>query len=301
MAEKKTALWKKILGYFAFTLFALVTMFLITFPYDTLKNRARMEADAAGYILRIGSMGPGFFAVSASKIELAKKTDADAPETFVIDSVSVGPTLFPPGVAVKANVLGGSASASLSGFSMNRVKVTASDLDLSKGNLKAYSGIDMSGTIDAKVDLTLPKNGAELDLSQATGSISLETHNATVNGGTASIPIAAYGPEPTPLDLPKIALGDLTAKLKFDKGAGTVEELKSKSSDIEAQASGTMKLAKRVDYTELNMDIRFKPDSEFQKRLGPLGMAFSMVGADPKDPNWRAGKLTGYLSRPAFR
>ena len=33
MAEKKTALWKRIVGYSLFSIFALVLMFFVTFPY----------------------------------------------------------------------------------------------------------------------------------------------------------------------------------------------------------------------------------------------------------------------------
>ena len=70
---------------------------------------------------------------------------------------------------------------------------------------------------------------------------------------------------------------------------------------MELAATGTLKLAKRMEYAEPNLEVRFKPDPEFQKRLGLIGSALSMVGPDPKDPAWRMGRLTGFLGRPAFR
>jgi len=308
MAEKKTSLWKRILAYTAFSLFALVATFFLTFPYDALKDRVRLEADAAGYFLRIGKMGPGLFAVRASDVQVSKKSNAEPPpEALKIDSLSIGPSLFPPGLAVKVNLLGGTVTTRVSGFGSARIKVDAEDLDLTKGNLKAFSGVDFAGTLDAHVDLTVPRVAAaanapaEPDLAQASGTISLDAKALAINGGTANITIPQFGPDPTPVDLPKITVGELSGKVKIDKGAATIEEFKSKSSDLELAISGTVKMAKRLEYSEPNMEIRVKPDPEFQKRLGLLGSALSMIGADPKDPTWRLGRLTGYLGRPQFR
>jgi type II secretion system protein N len=314
MAEKKPALWKRIVGYTLFALFSLVATFFLTFPYDTLKDTLKNTAQAQGYVLRIGSLGPGLFSVRAKNVELSKvappNADENAPEPvpMMIDSVSVGPALFPPGLSVKASLLGGDITAKLTGLgATKRLRVDVEDLDLSKGNLKTASGIDMSGEIEAHLDVSVPVAAAapntppEPDLSQASGNMSLVTKGLAINGGTANITIAQFGPEPTPVDLPKIVLGEVNGKLKIEKGAATMEEFKSKSDDLELNLTGTAKLAKRLEYSEPNMELRLKPNPEFQKRLGMLGSLMSVIGPDPKDPTWRMGRLTGYLGRPQFR
>ena len=315
MAEKKTALWKRVLAYTAFSFVALIVMFFVTFPYDALKDRIHLEAENQGLAVDIGSMGPGFFAIRAKNVEFAKKSTTEVPnETLKIDSVSIGPTLFPPGIGVTAKIFGGSIFAQVAGLAGNKLRLDANDLDLSKGNLKGYTGIDFAGVVDFHFDLTIPKSEAvgagpaEPDLAQANGSISLDTKGLTVNGGTLAIVIPQYGSDPTPLDLPKIMFGDISGRVKIEKGLGTIGELSGKSQDIEMQASGTLKLAGRLingalrgaEYSEPNLEIRFKPDSEFQKRLGMIGMAISAVPSDPKDPTWRKGTLSGYLNRPKF-
>jgi type II secretion system protein N len=200
----------------------------------------------------------------------------------------------------------------LGGAAWVRVSVTGGvrfeldEIDLSQGNMKAFSGVDLAGKLSADVALTLPRtkvgNGpAQPDISQATGTVSINGQGLGVNGGTMSLVIPMYGSEPTPLDLPKIVVGDVNGKLSFDKGAGKIDELITKSADIEANATGTIKLAKRLDYSELAMEVRFKPDPEFQKRLGLIGSALSVVGPDPKDTSWRLGRLSGFLGKPAFR
>ena len=320
MAEKKTSLWKRIVGYSAFALFSIVATFFLTFPYDTLRDTIRSAALGQGYAVRMGSLGPGLLAMRATKVEVSRVVPdtglgaaaaRDAPQPpvpLMVDSISIGPTFFPPGVAVKMNLLGGDIVGRVTGLTgTRRVRIDVEDLDLAKGNLKASSGIDLSGEIEAHLDVSIPFAGAapgaqaEPDLAQATGSMSLDTKGLAINGGTANITIAQFGPDPTPVDLPKILLGEITGKMKIDKGVATIDEFKSKSPDLEINVGGTIKLAKRLEYAEPAMEVRVKPDPEFQKRLGLLGSAHSMIGADPKDPTWRLGRLTGYLGRPQFR
>lgn len=301
--EPRARRWPTFVGYPLFFLFALVVSFFITFPYEQLTTTVKNEADKAGYFVRIGNLGPGFLAVRATDVELSKKAIGDElPEPVKLDSVSVGPTLIPPGIGVNIKAFGGTASVRVSGMSKMRLKVDADELDVSKGNLKAYSGVDMTGSVGAHVDVTMPRvaGSSEPDLSQAAGTLSLQTKALTVNGGTVNVVLPQFGRDPTPLDLPKIIFGDIDGAVKLEKGVGTIEEFKSKSPNIEFNASGSVRLAKRFEYSEPNIELRFKADPEFQKGLGMVGMALSVAGPDPKDPSWRLGRLTGSFSRPRF-
>jgi type II secretion system protein N len=98
-------------GYAAFSFLALVIGFFLTFPYDALRERARLEAEASGYFLRVGSLGPGFFTVRASEVAVSKRADTDPPpEALKVDSVSFGPSLWPPGARVTMRALGGTVA-----------------------------------------------------------------------------------------------------------------------------------------------------------------------------------------------
>lgn len=307
MADKKPRPLLRTVGYFAFGLWALVTALFLTFPYDAVKECLQQEASRAGLELKMRSLGPGWAALTASDVEVSKKSDLQPPpQALLLDSLSVGPTLFPPGVAVKAAGLGGTMTARISQLSSLRIKVDLEGIDLSKGNVSGVSGINLSGIVDARLDVTIPKAapspGAPIDydLTQASGSISLSAKDLAVNGGTVMIPIPPY-PDPTPIDLPKIGLGEVSGKVSLDKGTATVDEFKTTSSDLESTASGTTKLAKRLEYSEANLEVRFRPNPEFQRRLGPIALGISAIGPDPRDPTWRLGRLTGYLGRPQFR
>src|SRR5688572_3846434 len=110
MPERKIARWKMVVGYVVFGFVTLIVSFMLTFPYETLKTRAQLEADNAGLYLRIGGMRPGFFGITATDVALSKKIGAGeekAPEPLRFQSVSLRPTLFPPGVSASADAFGG--------------------------------------------------------------------------------------------------------------------------------------------------------------------------------------------------
>jgi len=65
--------------------------------------------------------------------------------------------------------------------------------------------------------------------------------------------------------------------------------------------TGTLKLAKRIEYGEPNIELRLKTDPEFVKSLGVYGAGLAALAPDPKDPAWRVARISGYLGKPNFR
>ncbi len=309
MTERKTSKWKIILGYASFATAAFVFFFYVTFPYEALRQRIKAEAGAAGWDVEIGDMGPGFFGISADNLELKKKqapgaAEGDAPEVgFLVDSLSLRPSVFPLGVAFKADVMGGTARGAVGGMSALSVDVELDEVNLAEGNLKAFSGLDMTGLLNGRLKLTAPitasGNGPkEPDFGQANGELVLEGQQVVVNGGTLTVPM--YG-TPTPMDLPKIPFGNIDGLLKIEKGAGRLETLTAKSEELDLAGSGTLKLAKRLEYSEPNLELKFKVEQEFVKRLGMLGAGLGMLKSDPKDPQFKMVTMTGFIGRPSFR
>ncbi len=308
MTERKTKKWKIILGYASFATAAFVFFFYVTFPYEALRQRIKAEAGAAGWDVEIGDMGPGFFGISADNLELKKKSapgaGGDAPEVgFLIDSLALRPSVFPLGVAFKADVMGGTASGAVGGLGALDVSVKFDEVNLAEGNLKAFSGLDMAGIMNGHLNLTAPRtatgNGPkEPDFGQANGELVLDGEQVVVNGGTITVPM--YG-TPTPMDLPKINFGSIDGLLKIEKGAGKLEELTAKSEELNLMGSGTLKLAKRLEYSEPDLELKFKVEQDFVKRLGMLGAGLGMLKSDPKDPQFKMVKMTGFIGRPSFR
>ena len=316
-AETKIARWKLGLGYGAFSLVAFFVCLFLTFPYDTLRRRAVDAAADAGYALRIGSLRPGLRGLTATNVRISKVPDGMTPELqgmlasgvgmlpgpeelgepLNIDSVAVRPALLPLGLSFHANLLGGSVTGNVGGLGDTRVAMKLSNLDTSAGNLKGFSGMDLVGKLNGSLDLLLPKTRGQPDLSQADGQLTLDTQELLIQGGTVTVPM--YG-QPTPMDLPKIALGNIDARIRIEKGLGTVEKLQAKSEDLEVQGSGTVKLGQRLDVSQPDMAFKLRAEPEFVKRLGLLGAGLSMLPTDKDDPKFRVAHLSGFFNRPTF-
>lgn len=316
-AETKIARWKLVVGYGAFSLVAFVLCLCLTFPYDTLRRRAVDAAADAGFALRIGSLRPGLRGLTATNVRISKVPNGMTPELqsmlasnaamlpgpeelgepLSLDSVAMRPSLLPLGVAFHANLLGGSVSGNVGGLSDVQVAVTLSNLDPSAGNLKAFSGVDLAGKLNGTLNLTLPKTRGQPDLSQANGQLALDTKDLLIQGGNVMVPM--YG-TPTPMDLPRIALGNIDARIKIEKGLGTVETLQAKSDDLEIQGSGTVKLGQRLDVSQPDMDFKLAAEAEFVKRLGLIGAGLTILPTDKADPKFRVAHLGGFFNRPNF-
>ncbi|XXF75986.1 type II secretion system protein GspN [Myxococcaceae bacterium GXIMD 01537] len=324
-SDNKPARWKVVVGYTVFSVFALVVCLFLTFPFDTLRARLATEAARNGLALRIGSLRPGFLGITARDVQVSHPPEplsADAyaaltgeddsalgmmgpavfGEALVIDSVTVRPSLFPLGVSFNASALGGTLKGAVGGLKDVTVKLDAQGLRMDQGNLPAFSGVELEGTVGGRLTLTLPRGtgkDAELDLAAADGELALDTSGLVIRGGKVSVPMMPNTP-PVPIDLPRIAVGELVGRLDFVKGLGTVKELRLKSEDLEAHAEGTLKLGKRVAYSAPALDLRVKAETAFVKRIGLLGAGLSLMAQDPKDPNFRVGQLTGFLNKPQF-
>jgi type II secretion system protein N len=296
---------------------ALVLCLCLTFPYDTLRKRAVDAAADAGYALRIGSLRPGLRGLTATNVRLSKVPNGVTPELrsmlasstsllpgpeelgepLTIDSVALRPSLLPLGVAFHLDLMGGSVSGNVGGLSDVQMAMKLSDLDPSKGNLKGFTGVDLAGKLNGSLNLSMPKTRGQPDLSQANGQLALDTKELLIAGGNVIVPM--YG-QPTPMDLPRISLGEIDARIKIEKGLGTVEALQAKSEDLEVRGSGTVKLGQRLDVSQPDMDFKLRAEPEFVKRLGLLGAGLSILPADKEDPKFRAAHLSGFFNRPNF-
>ncbi|HET9450269.1 MAG TPA: type II secretion system protein GspN, partial [Aggregicoccus sp.] len=77
---QKTPRWQIGLAYGAFAFVALILGLALTFPYDTLRARIVSEAAAAGYAVRIGSLRPGLYGVTATNVRLSRPPAPLSPE-----------------------------------------------------------------------------------------------------------------------------------------------------------------------------------------------------------------------------
>jgi type II secretion system protein N len=300
--------WTRTGGYVAFSVVAFVFLLFLTFPYDAVEKRLAAEAAGQGLYVKFSGLGPGLFGVSATAVQISKKIDAGdeaIPDPIVVRSVAIRPSLSPMGIAFRGRIFGGKVSGAMGGSSETSLRFELEDVNLADPILKTLSGLELSGKLRGRLSLDIPKTAPnpaakvrEPDLSQAKGTLSVHLDQLAVNGGTMKVPM--YG-EMTPIDLPRIAVGDCEAKINFEKGLGTIEKFQAKGSDVDIAATGTLKLSKRLEYSEANVDLKLKLEDGFKNRLGLVAAGLAALPEDKENPGFRVAKLTGFLGRPNFR
>ncbi|KFE63292.1 type II secretion system protein GspN [Hyalangium minutum] len=330
--ETKTARWKIIVGYSAFSLFALVLCLFLTFPYGALRARIATEALKAGYVVRIDTLRPGLVGLTAKGVKVSQPPaplsaetvaaltsgdpstarmlgPAELGEALTIDSVSLRPTLFPLGVAFDSNALGGTITGNIGGRKTLEVRVKLAKLDPGAGNLKNFTGLDLEGSLNGSLNLSLPApegtggRPGEPDLSQADGELVLDGQNLLLKGSVEGSGVASQGSPVSllfPGGLPRIPVGELSANIRFEKGLGTVDKLRLGGDQLEILGTGTLKLNKRLQYAEPAMDIKIRVEPELVKELGTAGLGLSILPPDKEDPKFRAGRLSGSMGKLSF-
>lgn len=294
---QRTAAWVG-LGVFLFALFL-----ALTFPYDAVRARIASEADAAGLWVRIDSMGPAFLGVSARGVRVGERPDGPGPpaQTVRVDRLTLRPSLIPWGVGFSASLFGGDAGGAIGTGRASKLRVHFDHLDLARAGLATLTGVDAVGTVEGELSLDVPASGpqgGQPDLSQASGRLRLRGSGLEVKGGTITVPLMG---QMTPLDLPPVNFGKLEAELPIERGTGTVKALRIEGPELDIQATGTVRLARALPYSEPDLSLRIRPSAEFLRRMGMIAAGFTQLPVDPQDSAYRNAKLTGYLGKPSFR
>ncbi len=299
--------WQVIAGYVAFSLAVFILLLYLTFPYAAVEKRLSEEASNQGLSLRFVGLGAGVLGISASAVQISKKVEAgeDVPsDPIVVSSLAIRPSLSPLGLAYSGRVFGGKLRGSMGWVGDVSVRLDLDGLNAADESLKALSGLDLTGRARGRLSLDIPRTAStpaakmrEPDLSQAKGTLSVNLDQFMVNGGTLKVRMDG---EMTPLDLPRISVGDAEAKINFQRGLGTIEQLQVRGTDVDLIADGTVKLSKRLEYSELNLNVKMKLDPGFINRLGIVATGVSTLPEDPQNPGFRLARVNGFLDKLNF-
>jgi type II secretion system protein N len=248
-------------------------------------------------------MGPAFLGVSARGVRVGERSDGPGPpaQTVRVDRLTLRPSLIPWGVGFSASLFGGDAGGAIGTGSASKLRLHFDHLDLARAGLATLTGVDAVGTVEGELSLDVPASGTQggqPDLSQASGRLRLRGSGLEVKGGTITVPLMG---QMTPLDLPPVNFGKLEAELPIERGTGTVKALRIEGPELDIQATGTVRLARALPYSEPDLSLRIRPSAEFLRRMGMIAAGFTQLPVDPQDSAYRNAKLTGYLGKPSFR
>jgi type II secretion system protein N len=278
---------RKILGYSAAFVAAFVFFIYVTFPYGVVEEMITKQARTAGVAVRIGSLGPGFFGVTAKQVKIAPPSaGAEASSGVIIDSIAVRPALFPPGVAVRAQLFGGTATGSMGALRKRPpVQMQVFGVDLSRAGLKEMFGAELKGVLKAKADMSLDI----ADVTKTTGQLDLDLKDVVISGS-----------------LPKINAGEIEGLLKLEGGKMLVDHLSVNGTDVEADAEGSITLNKQLFLSMPQLKAKFKLKPAFTEGNGIGGsikvILFQQYNANPDSQGFYNVTIDGgFLSNPKYR
>jgi type II secretion system protein N len=225
--------WQRWTAYAAFTFLAFLLALRQTAPVEAVKERFIMEAAAQGWEVAVADVRPaGFMGVGMKGITLESRDGL----RISIDRLDATPRLWPlllgrVGVAFDAHLFDGRVQGfAEEGRATRRVVAAVSDVDLARAlPLRRATGLDLVGKLRGELDLTLDQRA----VTKSEGWLDVAVDGAAVNGG--QMPVPGMGGAIT---VPKVTLGQVTAKAVVKEGKLTFEQLAAKSSDLDASGNG---------------------------------------------------------------
>jgi type II secretion system protein N len=225
--------WKPRLGYAAFFLVAFVLAFRQTFPVQALKERLILEASARGWQVDAAEVGPsGIIGMRATDVVLQDRGGL----RVTLDEVAVSVRLLPlligtRSVAFDVRLWDGRLSGTADvGSGDRRVRWTLEGIDLARAApLRQALRLELLGVVSGDADLLLAGEPA----GRSKGRMEVAVKELGVNGGQLPLPGMS-----SPLTIPRVGLGALTASVVLADGKGTFDKLESRGGDAELNGEG---------------------------------------------------------------
>jgi type II secretion system protein N len=296
----KLRTWQRRALYGLFAAAAFLFALRQTFPTEAVKERLVMEAAAQGWQLSVVDVeAAGFAGIGMRGVTLESRDGLRIPIDRLTASLRLWPLLLGRHrIAFDAEVFDGRVE----GFAeertgARRLVVQAAAVDLARATpLRKATGLDLLGSLRGDVDITLD----EKEPAKSKGRAELVVDGATVNGGSVSVPGMAGA-----LTIPRVGLGQLSAKAVVKDGRIQVERLATTGSDVELSGEGLYAVIQsRMAYAPVFGKARLRIRDAFWAKGGASALKglveLALSRARAGDGSY-GFQIYGTLSRPQAR
>ncbi len=292
--------WQRWAAYGLFAFAAFLFALRQTVPTEAVKERLVMEAAAQGWQISIADVQPaGLVGVSMRSVSLESRDGLRIPIEKLDATLRLLPLLLGrrsfdfDATIFEGHVKGFAEERKTS----RRIRAKVAGVDLSRAvPLRKATGVDLAGTVQGDLDLTLD----DREPAKSSGYLDLAVERAAVNGG--QMPVPGMGGA---LTLPKVALGQVTAKAAVKDGKLTFERLDAKSDDIEANGEGLYFVVQpRLAFAPIFGKARLRIRDAFWAKsdAGPFRGVVEMALAQARGRDGAYGfQVFGTLSQPQAR
>lgn len=281
---------KKILlygvGYPSFFLFSLILGAYWTFPYDHVRDYIVQEAERSGDLqLEITRLEPSWLTgVEAEGVRVGLvPEDAEAPPQEVLireASARVGLLSLMGGTTDVSFDLALDGGGRVEGaFAQNeetmRVQADLERVDLRRiGPLRGAVGLPITGRAEGEVDLTIGTQAAD-----NAGSARITIRDLSVADGETPLEIEGLG---AGLTLEELNLGTLEFEMETERGAGRIEELHADGEDAELWGSGSVRLARPLSRSTVDMLVRLSFKDSYKTSSPRMEGLFALLEVNPQ-------------------
>ena len=302
MGDKLRAL-PKIAGIAGVGVVVLVISFVLSFPYDQVKDYLIRVAAGHRIDLQVGHAGPilGFGMKMEDVFLRTRPEPGKKPMGVSIEKAkaTVSPLAQLRGIqAVDLDIdaFGGTIEADLSASpQLGSTRLAAEGLSMAQlPGLRESINLPAGGTLDLEMDLKMPNNRN----GEAFGPVQWSCASCSLGDGKAKLRIAGNPLLTEGVSLPKINLGDFLGKITFEKGVGRLQGVHAKSADGELFIEGEIRLADPLPFTHVDIYVRFRFADAFLAKAEKLKLMMEITESMGKRPDGFYGfRMTGPVGR----
>ncbi len=301
------------IGYPVFFFVCFMFFAYLTFPYDRLRDKLIQVAAVQGYELEVIDLEPSWLTgVTLSGVRLILPAQAEGEPTLdlVVDELTVRVALLPliignTALSFDAEMANGYAEGDVSlGDQEAEVEAELEMIDLKRiSALRRYTKIPVEGVVTGEIELDMPQ-----EIGQSTGEIELAIEGLAVGDNESQIQVPGWGG----LTVDRADLGTLELTATIADGVATIDQLKSHGKDLKLDGSGTVRLARPLTRSQLDLLARLEILDAYKQRSGRIASVLDLAKARPEFKSAQTSdgaiqyKLTGSLGgrirpRPAGR
>jgi type II secretion system protein N len=171
----------------------------------------------------------------------------------------------------------------------------------------------LSGSADIKVPLRKAEKeapsrraaagplAAPLDYSKTNGLLEIRIEQGVLGDGKAKLAVPGDPFLSQGLTFPKLSLGNVTARVVFDRGRATLSDVRSQSGDAEISLEGYIELRDPPPLSELHLYLRFRPSPALLKREPTMEILSNAMAAGKRADGSLGFALTGTVANPRSR
>ena len=171
----------------------------------------------------------------------------------------------------------------------------------------------LSGSADIKVPVRKPEKesvsrrgtggplAVALDYSKTAGLIEIHIEQGVLGDGKAKLSVPGDPFLSQGLTFPKLALGNVTGRIVFDRGRATLSDVRSQSADADIALEGYIELRDPLPLSELRLYLRFRPSPALIKREPTMEILTNAMAVGKRSDGALGFSLTGTMATPRSR